>query len=141
MLLISLVIPAYQLYASSALAGQSLSRNLMGTAFPLFTQQLYHKLDFRWGGTLIACVAAVLAPIPFVLFWYGPSVRAGSRFASGLAHVGAGAVVEEKKSEGKGDGTGYDVVVAGDNEGRGMTVLGAEEKKALETTRDSRVPV
>ena len=97
---------AYQSYASSALAGQSLARNLMGTAFPLFTQQLYHKLNFRWGGTLIACVAAVLAPIPFVLFWYGPSIRAGSRFASGLVHVGAGAVIEAEKEEGQREGAG-----------------------------------
>lgn len=99
-------------YASSALAGRSLSRayfcyildihsdfttpillitgNLMGTAYPLSTTPLYRNLTFRWGGTLIACVAAALAPIPIVLFWHGPKIRKRSRFASGLIHASTG---------------------------------------------------
>lgn len=32
---------SYGSFASSALAGQSLARNIMGTVFPLFTNQLY----------------------------------------------------------------------------------------------------
>lgn len=56
----------------------------MATIFPLFTRALYHSLDFRWGGTLIACIAALLAPIPIVLFFYGPVIRARSKFASGI---------------------------------------------------------
>ncbi|KAF8320058.1 drug transporter [Clavulina sp. PMI_390] len=50
--------------------------NVMGMAFPLFTRQLYKTLTFRWG--------AVLAPIPFILFWFGPNIRARSKFASGI---------------------------------------------------------
>ena len=62
----------------------------MGTAYPLFTTSLYHNLTFRWGGTLIGCIGALLAPIPFVLFWFGPKIRARSRFASGLIHATTG---------------------------------------------------
>lgn len=56
----------------------------MGTAFPFFTNQLYHNLTFHWGGTLIALIAAALAPIPIVLLRFGPSIRARSKFASAL---------------------------------------------------------
>lgn len=58
----------------------------MGMAFPLFTRALYRNLNFRWGGTLIACIAALLAPIPIVLFFYGPIIRARSKFAGRIVN-------------------------------------------------------
>jgi hypothetical protein len=76
----------YGPFASSALAGQSLARNVMGTAFPLFTTQLYAALGFRWADTLFALCAVALAPVPFVLFWRGPRIRARSRFAGKVMH-------------------------------------------------------
>ncbi|KAF7344296.1 MFS general substrate transporter [Mycena venus] len=56
----------YGLYASSALAGQSLFRNLMGAAFPLFTQPMYGRLGIHWASTLFGCIAVVMVPIPYV---------------------------------------------------------------------------
>jgi alcohol dehydrogenase class IV len=56
----------YGPFASSALAGQSLARNLAGTAFPLFVTQLFHALGYPWGNTLFALLAVVLAPVPYV---------------------------------------------------------------------------
>ncbi|PIL24914.1 MFS general substrate transporter [Ganoderma sinense ZZ0214-1] len=76
----------YGIFASSALAGQSLSRNIMGTAFPLFTQQMYDRLTYHWGTSLFGFVAVVMIPIPFVLFWKGPAIRAHSKFASQVVH-------------------------------------------------------
>ncbi|PBK65970.1 MFS polyamine transporter [Armillaria solidipes] len=72
----------YGPFASSALAGQSLCRNLAAMAFPLFTTQMYGKLGYTWASTLFACIAAVMIPIPFVLFFYGPSIRRHSKFSS-----------------------------------------------------------
>ncbi|KAF9525113.1 MFS polyamine transporter [Crepidotus variabilis] len=83
----------YGPFASSALAGQSLARNLAGTAFPLFTQQMYRNLTFKWANTLFGCIAALMIPIPFVLFLYGPSIRSRSRFSR--------AVMEAEGSSGK----------------------------------------
>ncbi|TBU30598.1 MFS general substrate transporter [Dichomitus squalens] len=76
----------YGIFASSALAGQSLSRNIMGTIFPLFTQQLYDRLTYHWGTSLFGLIAAVMIPIPFVLYWKGSTIRAHSRFASQVIH-------------------------------------------------------
>ncbi len=56
----------YGPFASSALAGQSLSRNLFGMAFPLFTAQMYDKLTYHWANTLFAFLALGMAPVPFV---------------------------------------------------------------------------
>ncbi|KAF8159888.1 MFS polyamine transporter [Crassisporium funariophilum] len=71
----------YGPFASSALAGQSLARNMAATAFPLFTTQMYKSLSYKWANTLFGCLAALMVPIPFVLFFYGPSIRLRSRFS------------------------------------------------------------
>jgi len=77
----------YGPYASSALAGQSLARNVLGTIFPLFTQQMYRKLTFKWANTLFGCVALLMLPIPFVLFYYGPKIRMMSKFSRKVLEV------------------------------------------------------
>jgi len=74
----------------------------MGFVFPLFTNQvrsyntvyglilmlalsqMYTRLTFRWASTLFGCLGAVLALVPFILFAYGPQIRAKSRFARSL---------------------------------------------------------
>ncbi|KAI0784520.1 major facilitator superfamily domain-containing protein [Abortiporus biennis] len=72
----------YGPFASSALAGQTLSRNIMGMVFPLFTQQMFAALTYKWANTLFALIATLMIPIPFVLFWKGKEIRAKSKFAS-----------------------------------------------------------
>ncbi|KAK0440945.1 MFS polyamine transporter [Desarmillaria tabescens] len=71
----------YGPFASSALAG-----NLAAMAFPLFTTQMYNNLGYTWASTLFACIAAVMIPIPFILFFYGPSIRRHSKFSSMVLH-------------------------------------------------------
>ncbi|KAF9490043.1 MFS general substrate transporter [Pleurotus eryngii] len=71
----------YGPYASSALAGSSLLRNGFATVFPLFMPQMFEHLSYKWAGTLIAGVAALLIPIPFVLFFFGPQIRSRSKFS------------------------------------------------------------
>ncbi|OSD05327.1 MFS general substrate transporter [Trametes coccinea BRFM310] len=76
----------YGIFASSALAGQSLCRNLMGMAFPLFTEQMFSRLTYHWGNTLFGFIAVAMIPIPYVLMWKGPAIRASSKFASQTVH-------------------------------------------------------
>jgi len=70
---------AYTLYASSAIAAQSFVRNMTGAVFPLFVLKMYAAITYTWGTFLVACVALVLAVIPFVLFTFGPKIRARSK--------------------------------------------------------------
>ncbi|ORY75032.1 MFS general substrate transporter [Leucosporidium creatinivorum] len=81
---------SYTIYASSALSGQSLCRNLAGFAFPLFTSQMYNRLGYQWASFLAGCLALVLAITPFVLYAFGPKIRAKSRFAKELARMREG---------------------------------------------------
>ncbi|KAK2465502.1 hypothetical protein APHAL10511_002394 [Amanita phalloides] len=77
----------YGTWASSASAGQGLARNLVATAFPLFIVQMFDKLTFKWSCTLFACIAALMMPIPFVLFRWGPAIRRRSKVSTKLAQV------------------------------------------------------
>ena len=35
-------------------------------AFPLFTQQMYNALTYKWANTVFALIATIMIPIPFV---------------------------------------------------------------------------
>lgn len=39
---------------------------MMGMAFPLFTEQMFAALTYKWANTLLALVAVVMIPIPYV---------------------------------------------------------------------------
>jgi multidrug resistance protein len=72
----------YHRYASSALAAQSFCRNLLGGIFPLVTVAMFKKLSFQGATSLLGGIAALLTLVPWVLVFYGPRIRARSRFAS-----------------------------------------------------------
>ncbi|KAI5477994.1 Major Facilitator Superfamily protein [Pseudohyphozyma bogoriensis] len=81
----------YTIYASSALSGQSLCRNMAGCVFPLFTFQMYQRLGYQWASFLSGALALVLASTPFLLLAYGPKIRARSKFAKELERLKQGA--------------------------------------------------
>lgn len=67
--------------AASAVAANSLLRSLAGAGFPLFAAQTFNNLGIQWAGTLLGCLAAVMIPIPFIFYKWGPKIRARSKFA------------------------------------------------------------
>ena len=77
-------VDTYPLYAASAGAAAFFLRSLAGFAFPLFAPYMYARLDYGWGNSLIALIALVLGlPAPFLLWRYGPWLRAKSQYAAG----------------------------------------------------------
>ncbi|KAJ9479192.1 putative Polyamine transporter 3 (putative) [Pseudozyma hubeiensis] len=74
----------YERYASSSLAAQSFLRNCFASTFPLFSQQMYTQLTPKYASTLLACIAALLGVVPFVLLRYGERIRKHSRAAMEL---------------------------------------------------------
>ena len=42
---------------------------------------MFDALGINWAGTLLACVALVLVPIPVIFWKYGARIRARSKFA------------------------------------------------------------
>lgn len=75
------IVDAYLMFAASALAGNTFMRSLFGAAFPLFGRQMFLGMHIQWAATLLGCVAAVLAPIPFIFYFYGARIRAKSKIA------------------------------------------------------------
>ena len=54
-------------------------------AIPLFTVQMVEAIGFDWTCSLLAFIALVLGPIPWVLFKFGPVLRAKSRYVPYVA--------------------------------------------------------
>ncbi|KAF2454335.1 major facilitator superfamily domain-containing protein [Lineolata rhizophorae] len=79
----------YHRYASSALAAQSFCRNILGGVFPLITTQMYRGLTFGGASSLLGGIAILLTLVPWILVFYGPRIRARSKFASEIMHSGA----------------------------------------------------
>lgn len=75
---------AYHKYASSAIAAQSFCRNMLGGVFPLVIDQMYSRLGFQGGSSLLGGIGLLLTIVPFVLVIYGPKIRAKSKVASEL---------------------------------------------------------
>ena len=58
----------------------------LGGVFPLLTVQMYNKLTYGGASSLLGGIGALLTIVPWVLVFYGPRIRARSKFASGLVH-------------------------------------------------------
>ncbi|KAL9104570.1 MAG: hypothetical protein Q9163_000492 [Psora crenata] len=68
-------------FSASALAGIGLIRNVAGAGFPLFARQMFLHEGYQWAGTILAFLAMVMIPIPFVLSTYGRALRLRSPWA------------------------------------------------------------
>lgn len=64
-------------HTASATAAVRLLSNVMAFVFPLFATQLYDRLGYGWGNSLLALVFAVFSfPSVVVLWFWGPQLRA-----------------------------------------------------------------
>jgi hypothetical protein len=56
--------------------------DLTGGVFPLITTQMYNKLTFGGASSLLGGIGTLLTLVPWILVFYGPKIRARSKFAS-----------------------------------------------------------
>jgi multidrug resistance protein len=77
----------YHVYSSSALAAQSFCRNMLGGVFPLITTQMYNRLGYGPASSLLGSIGTLLTVVPWILVFYGPRIRARSKFASEIMDV------------------------------------------------------
>ncbi|TKY88531.1 hypothetical protein EX895_002519 [Sporisorium graminicola] len=84
----SYLVDVLPLYAASVLAGAVFVRSLGGFGFPLFAPTMYDHLGQGWGNTVLALVSVVIGfPAPYILYRWGPWLRARSRYAAGDANA------------------------------------------------------
>jgi MFS family permease len=78
------IIETYMKYAASAMAASAILRSLCGFSFPLFAPYLYNALGYGWGTSVLAFISIAIGwTAPFIFWFYGPKLRAVSKFASG----------------------------------------------------------
>lgn len=73
------IIFVYLQYAASALGFMTFSRYLVSGALTPASIKMYEILGPHWALTIVAIVATLMAPVPYVLYKYGHKVRAMSK--------------------------------------------------------------
>lgn len=68
-------IDAFELYAASGLAANTVTRSVMAAALPLAGPKMYATLGLGWGNSLLAFCALAMVPVPVLLFVYGERMR------------------------------------------------------------------
>lgn len=69
------LVDTFTIHAASALATNTIIRSVAGAVLPLAGQKLYRTLGVGWGNSLLALIAFILVPIPWVLLVWGERLR------------------------------------------------------------------
>ncbi|KAI5236283.1 MFS general substrate transporter [Aureobasidium subglaciale] len=75
------IIDAYEVYAASALASITLIRYVAAGGMTIVGVPFYKNLGVHYTCTILACISAVMVPVPYVFFLYGHKIRARSKYA------------------------------------------------------------
>ena len=76
------LVDSYTIFAASVLAGTAVLRSFLAAAFPLFTDRMYSALGIHWASSVPAFLALLFAPFPFLLYKFGPRVRAKCKYSA-----------------------------------------------------------
>jgi DHA1 family multidrug resistance protein-like MFS transporter len=77
------IIDSYVEHAAVALASITMARYLIAGGMVMAARPMYEGIGVHWTMTLLACIAAILAPAPLVFWKYGSKLRAKSLYARG----------------------------------------------------------
>jgi DHA1 family multidrug resistance protein-like MFS transporter len=72
---------SYPRFAASIFAANGFLRSAMACGAIHFSQPLFHDLGVGNGCAILGSVAAGCAALFVLLYWYGPTLRARSKFA------------------------------------------------------------
>jgi hypothetical protein len=78
---INFLIDTYQLYAASAVSGNTFLRSILAAALPLAAKPMFHNLGVGPAMSILGGVAVLAIPVPFVFMKYGLALRRKSKFA------------------------------------------------------------
>ncbi|KAI0341879.1 MFS general substrate transporter [Trametopsis cervina] len=79
---INYLLDCYPRYVASILAGSTLMRSALGASFPLFSNAFFNNLGVGPACSILGGITALMIPIPFVLYKYGPRIRSWSKYAN-----------------------------------------------------------
>ncbi|KAI7165487.1 MFS general substrate transporter [Hortaea werneckii] len=75
------IIDAYEAFAASALASITLIRYAASGGMVIVSVPFYENMGVHYTLTILACLSALLVPVPYVFYKYGPWIRSHSRYA------------------------------------------------------------
>lgn len=78
---INFLVDTYQLYAASAVSGNTFLRSILAAAFPLVATPMFHNLGVGPAMSILGGVAVIAIPVPFLFMKYGLALRRKSKFA------------------------------------------------------------
>ena len=75
------IIDVYNSYAASALASITLIRYLASGGMVVVSIPFYENEGVAYTLTILACISALMVPVPYLFYRYGPWIRAKSKYA------------------------------------------------------------
>ncbi|KAF2767177.1 MFS general substrate transporter [Teratosphaeria nubilosa] len=75
------IIDSYEMYAASALTFCALVRYLAAGGMTVVGVPMYGNLGTHYTLTILACISIAALPIPYLLYVWGPKLRAKSKYA------------------------------------------------------------
>ncbi|PBP20317.1 MFS general substrate transporter, partial [Diplocarpon rosae] len=75
------IIDSYEMYAASALASLTLIRYVAAGGMTVVGIPFYENLGVHYTLTILACISALMVPVPYVFYYYGPKIRGWSKYA------------------------------------------------------------
>ncbi|CAG8028420.1 unnamed protein product [Penicillium nalgiovense] len=69
------------IWSASTLATVNFLRSMLSGGMVMALMPMYKTIGVIWSLTIIAIVAAVMAPVPYAFYWWGLVVRRWSRHA------------------------------------------------------------
>ncbi|KAL9087530.1 MAG: hypothetical protein Q9165_006641 [Trypethelium subeluteriae] len=76
------IIDSYGTYAASALTFVALVRYLAAGGMTVASIPFYQNMGTHYTLTILACISAVMVPVPYMLHHFGSRIRGTSRFAA-----------------------------------------------------------
>lgn len=71
---------AFELFAASALAANTIVRSLLGAVLPLCAPALYGRLGYGWGNSLLGFIVLAFVPATALFIRFGEKMRLDARF-------------------------------------------------------------
>ncbi|KAI9653474.1 MAG: hypothetical protein M1831_006022 [Alyxoria varia] len=85
---IDYMVAAYGPYSASATGGNALARDFLAGIAAMYSTPMYENIGdkpIEYASTVLACLAFVVTMPIYVFYFYGPQIRARSKFAQELA--------------------------------------------------------
>lgn len=77
------IVHAYGSFSGPALSFNTFTRYVVAGIMVEVAPTMWRNPGVPWTLTTLGCVSAVLVPVHYILFWYGPRIRARSQYATG----------------------------------------------------------